>query len=493
MKGKRLTAALAAALAVTAIGAGTAAATGAFSSHHSTSTERALTAALRDREPKNVIFLLGDGMGTQEITAARYYQGVNQRPQRRPHAVHRLRHHLVGQAGRQRALLARLRPRLGLDRHGLGYGCRKRSTSASRRARAATSSVPGKNLTTVLELAQKRGMKVGDVSTAEITDATPAVLASHISLRGCQGPADMARLPAGDEGGRRSRLDRRAGDRPQGRRAARWRPRPLRADDSRRSRRRQDPGPGRPGKGLPLRHRRRRPQHGLERQQTGAWSLQQKQHVAGVDRAGRRDRQGQRRGGLHRGPAPGQRAEPGGDDQAGDRPARRRQAEGLLPPGRGGLDRQAGPRHQRLRPDRRDGRLRPGDRDRARLPGRSPGHAGRRHRRPRPHEPDRRRGRNRRGHPDRVLDQPPDQGRSDPEPHLRNRRLRRPGCRSGRGAAEPAAHRRGCAGLGLRPRLARRCWGPTTTPTCSRRWGADLGQARRRRAGPTRPSFVRAD
>jgi alkaline phosphatase/streptomycin-6-phosphatase len=34
-------------------------------------------------------------------------------------------------------------------------------------------------------------MKVGDVSTAEITDATPAVLSSHISLRGCQGPADM--------------------------------------------------------------------------------------------------------------------------------------------------------------------------------------------------------------------------------------------------------------------------------------------------------------
>jgi alkaline phosphatase/streptomycin-6-phosphatase len=38
-------------------------------------------------------------------------------------------------------------------------------------------------------------MKVGDVSTAEITDATPAVLSSHISLRGCQGPADMAACP----------------------------------------------------------------------------------------------------------------------------------------------------------------------------------------------------------------------------------------------------------------------------------------------------------
>ena len=45
-----------------------------------------------------------------------------------------------------------------------------------------------------LEQAQKRGMKVGDVSTAEITDATPAVLASHISLRGCQGPADTSTL-----------------------------------------------------------------------------------------------------------------------------------------------------------------------------------------------------------------------------------------------------------------------------------------------------------
>jgi alkaline phosphatase/streptomycin-6-phosphatase len=42
--------------------------------------------------------------------------------------------------------------------------------------------VPGDNASyrTVLELAQKRGMATGNVSTAEITDATPAVLASHI-------------------------------------------------------------------------------------------------------------------------------------------------------------------------------------------------------------------------------------------------------------------------------------------------------------------------
>ncbi|HEY7615272.1 MAG TPA: alkaline phosphatase, partial [Terriglobales bacterium] len=47
-------------------------------------------------------------------------------------------------------------------------------------------------LTTILELAQAAGFKTGNVSTAEITDATPAVLASHVNARGCQGPADMA-------------------------------------------------------------------------------------------------------------------------------------------------------------------------------------------------------------------------------------------------------------------------------------------------------------
>ena len=41
-----------------------------------TSTQIAVAQALVARHPKNVIFLLGDGMGTQEITAARYYQGV---------------------------------------------------------------------------------------------------------------------------------------------------------------------------------------------------------------------------------------------------------------------------------------------------------------------------------------------------------------------------------------------------------------------------------
>jgi len=61
---------------------------------------------------------------------------------------------------------------------------------------SSADNVPGPNYRTVLEQAQRRGMKVGDVSTAEITDATSAVLASHVSLRKCQGPADMSACPA---------------------------------------------------------------------------------------------------------------------------------------------------------------------------------------------------------------------------------------------------------------------------------------------------------
>lgn len=52
-----------------------------------------------------------------------------------------------------------------------------------------------KAVPTILELAQKGGYATGSVTTAELTDATPAVLASHVTDRSCQGPADMANCP----------------------------------------------------------------------------------------------------------------------------------------------------------------------------------------------------------------------------------------------------------------------------------------------------------
>jgi hypothetical protein len=73
-------------------------------------------AALHGGKAKNVIFFLGDGMGDQEVTAARYYQYGAAGHSTSTAAVHRLPDHLVGQAGRQPGL----RPRLGLHRDVVG-------------------------------------------------------------------------------------------------------------------------------------------------------------------------------------------------------------------------------------------------------------------------------------------------------------------------------------------------------------------------------------
>jgi alkaline phosphatase/streptomycin-6-phosphatase len=148
-------------------------------------------AALDGSTPKNVIFLLGDGMGTQEITAARYYA--------------------VGAAGKlnvdrmpftgfdktwsvKPAASAPYLPDYDPDSASTGTEwATGRKTLDERVSQGPSSSisVPGENYKTILEDAQAAGKKVGNVSTAEITDATPAVLASHISLRGCQGPSNM--------------------------------------------------------------------------------------------------------------------------------------------------------------------------------------------------------------------------------------------------------------------------------------------------------------
>ena len=45
---------------------------------------------------------------------------------------------------------------------------------------------------TMMELAKQAGYRTGNVSTAEITDATPAAQTSHALARGCQGPVYSA-------------------------------------------------------------------------------------------------------------------------------------------------------------------------------------------------------------------------------------------------------------------------------------------------------------
>ena len=181
---KAVVAAFAATTVIAAAGMASAAASGAFSSAQGAEAQSA------PHGPKNVIFLLGDGMGTQEITAARYYQGVQNKLN-----VDRARYTGFDTTWSVKpAAKPPYKPDYDPDSASTGSSWATGKKTLDERISQGPSSaidVPGTNLTTVLELAQKRGLKVGDVSTAEITDATPAVLTSHISLRGCQGPADM--------------------------------------------------------------------------------------------------------------------------------------------------------------------------------------------------------------------------------------------------------------------------------------------------------------
>ncbi|MCW3038532.1 MAG: 6-phosphatase, partial [Solirubrobacterales bacterium] len=140
-------------------------------------------------KPKNVIFLLGDGMGTQEITEARYYRGVGNKlnVDRLPFTGFDTTYTVKGD-GRT--------PDYDPDSAGTGTQWatgRKTVDERDSQGPSASLATPGDNAAykTVLEYAQEAGKKVGDVTTADLTDATPAVLAAHISNRNCSGPANM--------------------------------------------------------------------------------------------------------------------------------------------------------------------------------------------------------------------------------------------------------------------------------------------------------------
>lgn len=146
-----------------------------------------IAARIDPAKPKNVILIIGDGMDDSMITAARNYE--------------------YGAGGRFPALDAL--PFTGaMTTYGLKVGAgpdypiayvsdsaptasgwstgRKTVDGRLSQGPSAAANVPGENYETVLEQYQEQGKLVGNISTAEITDATPAAAASHISQRGCQ-------------------------------------------------------------------------------------------------------------------------------------------------------------------------------------------------------------------------------------------------------------------------------------------------------------------
>ncbi|MFD7663871.1 alkaline phosphatase [Streptomyces sp. NPDC059788] len=138
------------------------------------------------RAARNVILLIGDGMGDSEITLARDYT--------------------VGAGGR---LNMDHFPSTGtyttysVDSRGRPDYVTDSAASASawatghKTVNGRISKTPGTDtaLPTILELARAKGLATGSVTTAELTDATPAAMAAHATDRDCQGPADMELCP----------------------------------------------------------------------------------------------------------------------------------------------------------------------------------------------------------------------------------------------------------------------------------------------------------
>ena len=140
------------------------------------------------RSAQNVILLIGDGMGSSEITAARNYA--------------------YGAAGR---MAADTMPVTGtmtvysvIERNPRVPDYAPDSASTATAWSTGTKTADGRistaagtddDLRSLLDEAGAAGMRTGVVTTSELTDATPAALLSHVADRSCQGPADMAACP----------------------------------------------------------------------------------------------------------------------------------------------------------------------------------------------------------------------------------------------------------------------------------------------------------
>ncbi|MBI3782165.1 MAG: alkaline phosphatase [Deltaproteobacteria bacterium] len=144
--------------------------------------------ALIDGPARSVVLLIGDGMGDSEITLARNYSAG---------AAGRLEMDALPLTGSYTTYAVQeaepYLPDYVVDSAASATAwATGHKTSNGRLSTAAGSDEP---LQTIAELVQQKGLLVGSVTTADLTDATPAALVSHVNSRRCQGPRDMGQCP----------------------------------------------------------------------------------------------------------------------------------------------------------------------------------------------------------------------------------------------------------------------------------------------------------
>ena len=143
--------------------------------------QQALEDAISASDAKNVILLIGDGMGDSEITVARNYaegaggsfKGIDALP-----VTGQYTHYSLDEDGK---------PDYVTDSAASGTAW---ATGTKTTNGAISVDIHGQSQTTLLELAKENGLATGNVTTSEIQDATPAVQAAHVNQRKCYGPDD---------------------------------------------------------------------------------------------------------------------------------------------------------------------------------------------------------------------------------------------------------------------------------------------------------------
>lgn len=147
---------------------------------------------------KNVILLIGDGMGDSEITAARdyaegaggFFRGLDALP-----ATGQYTHYSLNKDGS---------PDYVTDSAASGTAW---ATGTKTYNGAIGVDINGRDQETLIERAKAAGKATGNVTTAEIEDATPAVQVSHVTNRRCYGPESTSKSCADnalENGGRGS-------------------------------------------------------------------------------------------------------------------------------------------------------------------------------------------------------------------------------------------------------------------------------------------------
>lgn len=143
----------------------------------------AIRDAISDSGAKNVILLIGDGMGDSEITIARnyvlgaggFFAGIDAFPLTGSYTTYALKkdgkpNYVTDSAASATAWAT------GVKTYNGALGIDIKDNPAK----------------TIIELANEQGYATGDVTTSEIQDATPAALFSHITKRSCYGPEQTA-------------------------------------------------------------------------------------------------------------------------------------------------------------------------------------------------------------------------------------------------------------------------------------------------------------